>query len=115
MRQINRSIVIASLALLAACQASPPFAPAEPQLTLLSTGSLSLPTDCIASGAFTVTFTVAASGQASDVRAIDAPACVDRALTAWVESFRYEPPIRATTTKIEWMMVTAKRERARGG
>ena len=105
---------VAALVLVAGCQTPRPIAPPEPPLTLLSAGALALPGDCIASGPFTVTFTVASSGQTRDVRALDAPSCIDRALTAWVESFRYEPPARATPTKIEWMLVTGKRETSGG-
>jgi uncharacterized lipoprotein YajG len=116
MRSIHRSNLLvilggSALALLAGCQTPRSVAPPDPPLTLVSSGALQLPNDCSATGAFTVTFTVATSGQTDDVRAIDAPACIERALTAWVTSFRYQAPARATPTKLEWMMVTAPRER----
>ena len=81
---------------------------------MLSSGALEIPNDCGAAGAFTVTFTVATSGRTDDIRALEAPTCIERALTAWVASFRYEPPARATQSKIEWMLVTARRERGSG-
>jgi uncharacterized lipoprotein YajG len=113
--RFHSSPVLASaLALLAGCQTTPSLVPPEPPLTLLSSAALDIPNDCRATGAYTVTFTVAPSGRTDEIRAISAPTCVEQALTAWVASFRYQPPARATQSKIEWMLVTAQRDRASG-
>lgn len=80
-----------------------------PDLQLLESSELSLPLGCIASGSFVVSFTVATTGRTDAIRAPDAPDCVQDALTAWVASFRYQPPARPTPASMEWMMVTARR------
>jgi hypothetical protein len=95
--------------LLAACQSTPPIRPPMPELQLLEASSLQIPRDCIVAGSYVVSFTVTTSGRTDAIRASDAAACVEQALTAWVESFRYAPPARVTPATIEWMMVTAKR------
>jgi hypothetical protein len=106
---LKRALAILAIALLAACQSTPPLHPAEPELKLLKSAELIVPEDCLASGSFVVSFTVATSGLTDAIRALDAPGCVQAALTAWVASFRYEPPARATPATMEWMMVTGKR------
>jgi hypothetical protein len=98
-----------TLIALAACQSAPPVRPPTPELQLLEASPLQIPRDCIAAGSYVVSFRVATSGRTAAIRAPDAPACVEQALSAWVESFRYAPPARVTPATIEWMMVTAKR------
>ena len=83
MPNLKRCAILIALASLAGCQSMRRPAPVpEPPLTLLSASTLDLPQGCIASGAFTVTFIVAATGETRQIRALDAPACVDEALTA---------------------------------
>jgi len=94
---------------LAACQSTPRAPTIEPGLNLLESSELRLPTGCVASGSFVVAFTVATTGRTDAIRAPEAPGCVQDALTAWVASFRYEPPTRPTPTSMEWMVVTARR------
>ena len=108
---INRSRILLMLAavVLTACQTTPIDAPPQPELQLVQSIPLELASDCSASGSFAVAFVVAPTGRAIDVKPADAPVCVQQALTAWVESFRYAPPGRAIPTTIEWMMVSAKR------
>ena len=100
---------VLAVAVLAACQSSPPRQSTEPELKLLETAALVIPRDCFASGSFIVSFSVTTAGRTSAIRAPDAPGCVQDALTTWVESFRYEPPATVTDAAIEWLMVTAKR------
>lgn len=96
--------------LLAGCQTAPPAVRfPEPELQLLRSAPLTLPSACEAAGSFFVSFTVSTTGRTRDIRAADAPACVQEALTAWVESFEYAPPARTTPAAIEWLMVSAKR------
>ena len=102
-------ISLATLALLAGCSSLPSQRAAEPDLKLLESSRLVVPQDCLASGSFVVSYTVAITGHTAGIRAPEAPSCVQDALTAWVASFRYEPPSRATPAAMEWMMVTAKR------
>jgi len=104
-----RIAAIGLLSLLAGCQTTPSQPTVLPELKLLESAALELPRDGIASGSFVVAFTVAASGRTEAIRTADAPPCVGDALTAWVASFRYEPPRAATSTSLEWMLVTAKR------
>jgi hypothetical protein len=99
---------VPTLVLLAGCQSTPP-APPSSELQLLEAAPLALARDCTASGSYIVTFVVGTSGRADAVRTENAPACVEQALSAWVQSFRYTPPQQATPSAIEWMMVTAKR------
>jgi hypothetical protein len=105
---VRRAAAILAVAALSACQSSPPR-PAEPELKLLKSAELVVPEDCFVSGSFIVSFTVVASGLTDAIRAPDSPGCIQAALTAWVASFRYEPPARATPATVEWMMVTGKR------
>jgi hypothetical protein len=96
-------------ALLTACQSTPPAPAVAPDLELLESSQLRLPAGCEAAGSFIVSFTVATTGRTDAIRAPGAPECVADALTAWVASFRYQPPARPTPASMEWMMVTARR------
>jgi len=97
------------VALLAGCQTTPPRPSLAPDLKLLEAAELELPRGCVASGSFVVSFTVGTSGRTDAIRAPNAPTCVQDALTAWIASFRYEPPKTATPASLEWMLVTAQR------
>jgi hypothetical protein len=102
-------ISLTAFALLAGCSRLPSQRAVEPDLKLLESSRLIVPRDCIASGSFVVSYTVATTGHTAAIRAPDAPPCVQDALTAWIASFRYAPPSSATPAALEWMMVTAKR------
>ena len=102
-------MVFIAAAVVAGCQTASQRSTPELELKLLSTSPLIVPKDCFASGSFLVAFTVATTGLTTAIRAPDAPGCVQDALIAWVASFRYEPPAKATPATLEWMMVTAKR------
>ena len=105
----TRFICLAALILVAGCSSLPSQRTVEPDLELLESAQLAVPQDCLASGSFVVSYTVATTGRTDAIRAPEAPQCVQDALMAWVASFRYQPPSRATPAAMEWMMVTAKR------
>lgn len=99
-----------ALALLSGCQLAPRLDTPEPTLELMQAAPLDIPAGCVASGSFVVSFSVATTGRATQIESpADAPECVQSALVAWVESFRYVPPARTTPTAVEWLMVSAKR------
>ena len=106
---IGRAIALVVVVALTACQATLPRQAVEPELKLLSTSPLIVPKDCFASGSFVVAFTVVTSGLTAAIRVPGAPSCIQGALIAWVASFRYEAPAKATPATLEWMMVTVKR------
>ena len=101
--------LLATVALVAACQVPSTKSYPAAQLQLLEAAPLDVPRDCTASGSFHVAFTVSASGRTRDIRPPDAPDCIQQALTAWIESFRYAPTRADTPTAVEWMLVSAKR------
>lgn len=127
----NRARMLAIVGLAAvlssACQGVPPAGPEELKrvpvppapLELLEAQPLVLADDCVASGSFRVEFEVLTDGRTGAIKPPPAPECVQRALTAWVGSFRYAPLASAGTapsssaagvpTAIEWMLVTARK------
>ena len=105
---LARVTTLLAVVFVAACQTAPPRS-SEPELKLLQTSPLVVPNDCIASGSFVVSYTVATTGRTAAISPPDAPSCIQDALTEWVASFRYEPPGKATPASMEWMMVTAQR------
>jgi hypothetical protein len=108
-RRFILAAAIVFAAVLSGCQTPRSQHPIEPELKLLGSSPLVIPSDCFASGSFVVSFTVATTGRTDAIRTPDAPSCMQDALIAWVASFRYEPPASATPASMEWMMVTAKR------
>ena len=102
-------ISLSTLVVVAGCSSLPSRQAVVPDLKLLESSQLVVPQDCVASGSFVVSYTVAATGRTDAIRAPEAPACVQDALTAWVASFRYAPPPIATPAAMDWMMVTARR------
>jgi hypothetical protein len=107
---ISISCVAAALGL-SGCQTAPTAsheAP-SPALQLIESQPLRLAEDCQANGSYFVEFTVLNDGRTGRVHAPAAPACVQQALAAWVESFRYAPPKSETVSGVEWMLVSAKR------
>jgi hypothetical protein len=105
----TRAATLFAVLFIAACQTTPPPRLAEPELKLIQTSPLVVPNDCIASGSFVVSYTVATTGRTAAISPPDAPSCIQDALTEWVASFRYEPPAKPTPASMEWMMVTAQR------
>lgn len=116
MNKLNRNLVslrhplllIAATAALAGCQTAPTKSPAaRPSLRILQSQPLVLAENCEANGSFFVEFSVLSDGRTSNITPPQGPACVQQALTAWVSSFRYEPPGQDTPAGVEWMLVTA--------
>lgn len=106
---------IASLAVLASlvagCQSQAPLrAPSEaPPLQLIESSSLSLPDACQATGSFVIAYTVREDGKTANIDLPPAPPCLQRALTAWVTSFRYSPQSTPVPATLEWLLVEAKK------
>jgi hypothetical protein len=94
---------------LSGCQTAPTTAPAQPALRILQSEPLQLADNCAASGSYFVEFTVASDGRTGDIQAPPGPACVQEALVAWVNSFRYEAPGQTIPSGVEWMMITARK------
>jgi hypothetical protein len=95
--------------LLASCQSNRIHTAAPPALQLTHADVLSLPDNCHATGSIGIDFTVDAHGRTSDIKPASAPPCVQQALSAWVESFQYAPIGAATVTRMEWLLVEARR------
>lgn len=90
-------------------QASPDIPP--PPLQLVSAGNLELPPECnVRDGVvYRTNFVVGRDGRVSDIRPELAPACLQRALAAWLGTAQYVPPGHAVATAIDWMSVSARR------
>jgi hypothetical protein len=78
-------------------------------LELLEAGAIALPATCDVSGSYFVQFTVYENGRVGAIKTPVAPSCLTQALTAWVATFRYSPPVAQVESGIEWMLVTAKK------
>ena len=102
--------LVAVAVALAGCETLPP-APdiGLPPLRLLESTPLALPDAWVAGGSYVVAFTVDANGRTGNIEAPPAPPCVQQALSAWVASFRYDPPGRTVPTAVEWLLVEAGR------
>ena len=101
---------VAALAVLADCQATPPVPkPAPPSLQLVASEPLVLAPGCDVTGSLFVEFTVRTDGSTDALKLPTAPTCVREALTAWVSSFRYQPPAAEVPTGVEWLLVSARR------
>ncbi|MGH8178860.1 MAG: hypothetical protein ACREV5_21585 [Steroidobacter sp.] len=101
---------LVALGFLSACQVRPPerVGPA-PALRLIDAAPLDLAASCDAHGSFVVDFTVEPSGRTAKIKPSAGPPCVQKALTAWVATFRYAPPGAEVPGSIEWLLVTAHR------
>lgn len=107
---LKRTCVVAALAVLAGCKATPPAPqPEPPSLQLVASEPLVLAPGCDVSGSVFVEFTVRTDGSTDLLELPSAPTCVREALTAWVSSFRYLPPTAEVPTGIEWLLVSARR------
>jgi hypothetical protein len=108
------ALVAAALLAVTGCTSVTPreSAPAPaPDLQLLSAGALALPQDCEPRRGtmYRTSFVVEPGGGVSTVTSDSGDGCVERALRAWVASFRYAAPERTVPTVIDWMYVTASR------
>jgi hypothetical protein len=93
---------------LSGCQTSPPQIEQLPlpTLQLMDSQPLVIAADCMPSGSYFIGFTVLRDGRTDNIQAAPrGPTCVQQALTTWVSSFRYYPPIQEMQVGIEWMMV----------
>jgi hypothetical protein len=106
----RRFVLVAALAVLAGCQVTPPAPqPEPPSLQLVASEPLVLAPGCHVGGSVFVQFTVRPDGRTDALKLPSAPACLREALTAWVSSFRYQPPTAEVPTGIEWLLVSARR------
>jgi len=108
--------MIAMAAILASGCASLPNhrTPADippPPLQLIAAGTLELPRNCeLRDGVVYRTDSVVKSdGRVADIQPEPALACLQAALSAWVNSFQYSPPGETVPTVIDWMAVSARR------
>jgi hypothetical protein len=108
-RRLGFAFLFAGAVALSACQTAPTVAPPEPELQLLEAKPLKVAETCEVTGSYFVEFTVLSDGRTGNIQAPPGPACMQQALTAWVETFRYAPPGRQTPAGVEWMMVTARK------
>src|SRR5690349_3464241 len=105
MSTVRRLVVVASLVPLGACHTLP-IVPRS-ALQLISSVPLQLPADCSANGSVRIDFVVEASGSTSNIAIPAAPACLQRALSTWVASFKYSPLPQAQPSSVEWLLVSA--------
>jgi uncharacterized protein YceK len=105
----SRAAMFVICLLLAGCQSTRTHNAPAPSLQLARAGTLSLPADCHATGSIGIDFTVDEHGRTSDIRPAKAPLCVQQALNAWVESFQYVPTGTTQVTRMEWLLVEARR------
>jgi hypothetical protein len=106
----KRIVILAVVAVLAGCQATPPAPqPAPASLQLVASQPLVLAPGCDVTGSVFVEFTVRTDGSTDALKLPAAPACVREALTAWVSSFRYQPLAADVPTGVEWLLVSARR------
>lgn len=113
----SRASVALAAAVVAGCatqvrEAAPPGVP-PPQLQFLSSGPLELSSGCEFRSGFVyrTSYVVQGDGRVADVRPQRAPACLESALSQWVDSFRYVPPGEPVATVIDWMGVNGRRPR----
>lgn len=95
----------------ASLQQESPAGPTEPELRLVSAAELSWPAGCdVPSGdVYRVHFTVGRDGRVGDVVTQGGAGCIERAISDWAMSFRYEPPAYETPATVDWMPVIARR------
>ena len=108
-RQLSRAAWFAGAIALAGCGSAPTVAPKAPELQLLDSKPFTVAATCEVTGSYFVEFTVLSDGRTGNIQAPPGPACMQQALTAWVETFRYAPPGRQTPAGVEWMMVTGRK------
>ncbi|MFO1393138.1 MAG: hypothetical protein U1F09_05150 [Steroidobacteraceae bacterium] len=108
---IAPAVILASGCTSLSGRQAPPDIP-PPPLQLVSAGNLELPRDCdVRDGVvYRTNFVVGLDGRVADIRPDPAPACLQRALAAWLGTAQYVPPGDAVATVIDWMSVSARRE-----
>lgn len=102
--------LFASAVVLSGCQTMPSDIPAPPApMQLLDAAPLAIDSGCEVEGAVLVEYTVLRSGRTGNIEVSSAPDCARDALSAWVSSYRYTPQRADTSTRFEWMLVSARR------
>jgi hypothetical protein len=111
----RRGVVLVAVLLLAVAGCAPlprePAAPPPPPLQLLGAGPLELPTGCepAAGRVYRTNYVVEPDGRVTGTASDDGDGCVEKALRAWVGSFRYGPIDTRMPVVIDWIAVTATR------
>ncbi len=108
-RRLAFAAVLVGAIALTGCQSTPPVASKAPDLQLLESKPLVVAETCEVGGSYFVEFTVLSDGRTGNIQAPPGPPCMQQALTAWVETFRYAPPGRQMPAGVEWMMVTGRK------
>jgi hypothetical protein len=105
-----------ALALAAGCQTitAPTAPPLAPPTQLLDAARLELPQDCAVppGRTYRMSFVVGTDGRTSGSGMItppDGPPCLQQALTSWIATFRYAPPVQPEQVTADWMLVSARR------
>lgn len=82
-----------------------------PPLQLLSAGDLDLPADCepAPGKVYRTNYVVHPDGRVTNAASNTGDGCVERALRAWVNSFRYGAVDAEMPVVIDWIAVTAAR------
>jgi hypothetical protein len=76
---------------------------------LLESAELYVPDGCPVESSVQVDFVVLEDGRTGQVHLSEVAPCLQEALVAWVESFRYAPPAAPTGESVEWLLVTGRR------
>ena len=110
------AVPLAAAVLLAACASGPPREagpPPVPSPQLVSAGALDLPRDCRPEPGvvYRTTYTVQPDGHTTGIESAPGTGCVQDALGRWVTTFRYRPGEAPVQEALDWMIVTATRER----
>jgi hypothetical protein len=110
------AVPFAAAMLLAACASAPPREagpPPVPSPQLVSAGAMDLPRDCRPEPGvvYRTTYTVQPDGRVAAIESAPGPDCVQDALGRWVTTFRYRPGEAPVQEALDWMIVTASRER----
>ena len=100
------------IVLLAGCASAPGAKPPpEPELQLLSTDVLVLPSDCEPTGGrvYRTHYVVQTDGRVAGATPESGTGCTQDALLRWVETFQYRRVARPVPATLDWMAVTARR------
>lgn len=116
-RWCRAGVAPAGMLLLASCVSAslqvPPVQPPVPTLQLLDTGPLEIPRGCEpARGAvYRTRFVVQPDGSVTGAESESGIGCMQSALRQWTMTFEYRPASEPTPTVVDWIYVTASRER----
>ena len=115
--RFGAGVAVCGALLVAGCvsstvEVSPAQAPA-PTLQLLDTGPLEIPGGCEpARGAvYRTSFVVQPDGSVTNAASESGDGCVQSALQQWASTFVYRPASEPAATVVDWMCVTASRDR----